>query len=152
MNDSELTELALAGAALFLRRSMYDLQQHARQAGISLAQMHVLLHLYARGPSEVMALVDVMQASPAGASQMVERLTLQDLVQRQEKPGDRRVRQVHLTAKGQQVVESSLVGRRQWLEDLLASLAEDEKEVIGRVLQSLKQRMGEHEQRHHPHD
>ncbi len=145
MNDSDLVELALTGATLFLRHAMVALQQQARRAGISLAQMHVLLHLYAAGPREVMEFVDMMQVSPAGASQMVERLAQQGLVQRQETPGDRRVRQVHLTAKGQQVVEASLAERRQWLEGLLVSVEEEEKDMVGRVLQTVIQRTSENE-------
>ena len=46
-----------------------------------------------------MGFADLMQVSPAGASQMVERLVQQGLVRRVESPGDRRVRQVHLPKK-----------------------------------------------------
>lgn len=145
MNDSDLSQLVLDWSALFLRLSMRDLQQHARNAGISLAQMHVLLHLHLAGPREVMEFVEFMQVSPAGASQMVERLVQQGLVYRLETPGDRRVRQVHLTRQGQQVVEASLAARRQWVEGLLAKFGEEQKEAIGQALRALGQRATEWE-------
>ena len=80
--------------------------------------MSVLVHLYYRGPREVMGFADLMQVSPAGASQMVERLVQQGLVHRVESRGDRRVRQVHLTEAGRQMVETSIAARQKWVEEL----------------------------------
>lgn len=143
MNESDLRQLVLDWSALFLRLSMQDLQQHARTAGISLAQMHVLLHLHSRGPREVMEVMELMQVSPGGASLMVERLAQRGLVRRQQAPNDRRVRQVHLTAQGRGLVEASLAARSRWANDLLASLDETEKFIVGQALQMLNQRAAE---------
>jgi predicted transcriptional regulator len=77
---------------------MNDLLRSARGSGLSWVQMAVLLHLHYRGPREVMACGELLQLSPAGASQMIERLVQGGLVQRSETPDDRHVRLVHLTA------------------------------------------------------
>ncbi len=100
MNDPELTQLLLDWSTIFVRLSMHDFNRFARGGGLSLAQMSVLMHLHYNGPREVMGFADLMQVSPAGASQMIERLVQSGLVQRIESRDDRRVRQVHLTEQG----------------------------------------------------
>jgi DNA-binding MarR family transcriptional regulator len=134
MDDYEATQAFLDWSAIFLRLSMNDFNRHARGSGLSLAQMTVLMHLYYRGPREVMAFGDLMQVSPAGASQMVERLVQQGLVQRSEAPDDRRVRLVHLTDAGRRVVDESIRARQGWVERLLASLTDEQRAAIGQAL------------------
>ncbi len=137
MNDSELTQAVLDWSMALVRLSMHDFNRYARNSGLSLAQMSVLIHLYYRSPREVMAFGDLMQVSPAGASQMVERLVQQGLVQRVESPDDRRVRLVHLTERGRQVVDESIQARQQWVERLLASLTDEQRAAIGQALRVL---------------
>jgi DNA-binding MarR family transcriptional regulator len=137
MDDYEATQAILDWSAIFLRLSMHDFNRHARGSGLSLAQMTVLMHLYYRGPREVMAFGDLMQVSPAGASQMVERLAQQGLVQRSETPDDRRVRLVHLTEAGRRVVDESIRARQGWVERLLASLTDEQCAAIGQALRML---------------
>jgi MarR family 2-MHQ and catechol resistance regulon transcriptional repressor len=137
MDDYEATQAILDWSAIFLRLSMHDFNRHARGSGLSLAQMTVLMHLYYRGPREVMAFGDLMQVSPAGASQMVERLAQQGLVQRSETPDDRRVRLVHLTEAGRRVVDESIRARQGWVERLLASLTDEQRATIGQALRML---------------
>ncbi len=137
MDKCEATQAVLDWAAIFMRLSMHDFTRHARGSGLSLAQMLVLTHLHYRGPCEVMAFGDLMQVSPAGASQMVERLVQQGLVQRNEAPDDRRVRLVHLTETGQQVVAESIRARQGWVEELLAALPDEQRSAVGGVLRML---------------
>lgn len=87
-----------------------------------------------------MGFADLMQVSPAGASQMVERLVQQGLVRRTESPSDRRVRQVHLTEKGGQMVETSIAARQKWVEELTAALTDEQMALIGSALRILTER------------
>jgi DNA-binding MarR family transcriptional regulator len=137
MADSEIAQNILDWSAVFVRLAMHDFNRYARSSGLSLAQISVLLHLYYRGPREVMGFTDLMQVSPAGASQMVERLVQQGLVRRVESAGDRRVRQVHLTEEGRRMVEASISARQEWVEELAASLTDEQKALIGAALQIL---------------
>ena len=137
MDQREATQAVLDWAAIFMRLSMHDFTRHARGAGLSLAHMLALTHLHHRGPCEVMSFGDLMQVSPAGASQMVERLVQQGLVQRNETPDDRRVRLVHLTEAGQQVVAESIQARQGWVEGLLAALTDEQRSAVGGVLRML---------------
>jgi DNA-binding MarR family transcriptional regulator len=137
MSSTELAQFLLDWSTEFVRLSMQDINRCARSNGLSFPQMNVLMHLYYQGPREVMEFVEYMQVSPAGASQMVERLVQQDLVVRIEFPGDRRVRQVHLTEHGRRVVEESLADRQEWVRSLVESLSGDEQAVVVRAMHLL---------------
>jgi DNA-binding MarR family transcriptional regulator len=140
MTTSELARLVLDWSTVFVRLSMHDINRCARSHGLSFTQMNVLMHLYHQGPREVMEFAEYMQVSPAGASQMVERLVQQDLVVRVEVPGDRRVRHVHLTERGRRVVEESLALRERWVESLVGSLSGDQQAVLAQLMRLLNER------------
>ena len=137
MDDRDTMQAVLDWSTVFMRISMHDFNRHARSAGFSFVQMNVLMHLYYRGPREVMAFGELLQVSRAGASQMIERLVQQGLVQRCESPDDRRVRLVHLTERGRQVVDESIRARQQWVERLVASLSEEARHAVGEALRLL---------------
>jgi DNA-binding MarR family transcriptional regulator len=137
MDDPELTQLLLDWSTIFVRLAMHDFNRFARGSGLSLAQMSVLMHLHYSGPREVMEFADLMQVSPAGASQMIERLVRSGLVQRIESRDDRRVRKVHLTEQGRQVVLASTAARQQWVESLIARLPGEQKDAIEQALRML---------------
>ena len=134
MDDRETIKAVLDWSTVFMRMSMNDFNRYARSAGYSFVQMNVLMHLYYRGPSEVMALGDLLQVSPAGASQVVERMVQGGLVQRSESPDDRRVRLVHLTERGRQVVDESIAARQRWVEQLVASLSTEQRQLVCQAL------------------
>jgi DNA-binding MarR family transcriptional regulator len=134
MKDSELLDLMTNWSAVFMRLWMHDFNHYARSNGLSLIQMNLLTHLFYKGPSEVMDFTDLMQVSPAGASQLVDRMATQGLVVRVEQPDDRRVRMVHLTDKGRGLVEGSIESRRKWMEKLTDSLSGDEEDMALKTL------------------
>ncbi len=138
MSDTpDLPQTLLEWSAVFMRRSMHDFMYYTRSSGLSLALMNVLMRLHYHGPCEVTELVGTMQVSRAAASQMVERMVQQDLVLRVESPDDRRVRLVHLTHKGRQVVEESIAARQKWMEALMDTLSPEQQTTIASALQTL---------------
>jgi DNA-binding MarR family transcriptional regulator len=137
MNDREATQAILDWTRIFMRLSMNDFLRFARGSGLSWTQMAVLMHLHYRGPCEVMACGELLQLSPAGASQLIERLVQHGLVERSETPGDRRVRLVHLTAAGQQVVDESIQAQQGWLGQVLAALTDEQRAAVGEALRML---------------
>ena len=137
MNHTDLTTIVLDWSTTFIRLSLHDFNRYTRSVGLSLAQMTVLMHLYYQGPSEVTKFCEMMQLSPAGASQMIERMVQQGVVQRSEMPGDRRVRLVSLTEQGRQVVQGSITARQAWVEQLVAGLSAEEGERVAEALQIL---------------
>ncbi|HZU86797.1 MAG TPA: MarR family transcriptional regulator [Anaerolineaceae bacterium] len=110
-------------ASLVMRRSSHEMSRFSRSQDLSIGQLNVLLWLYNHGPREVSAIYDQAHGSPAAASQMVERLVQEGLVERSESPTDRRVRLVSLTARGKTLAEQSLEARLGWLRDRMDSLA-----------------------------
>jgi DNA-binding MarR family transcriptional regulator len=134
MSDTDLTRLVLDWSTTFIRLSLHDFNRYTRSVGMSLAQMTVLMHLYYQGASEVSNFCEMMQLSPAGASQMIERMVQQGVVKRAEIPGDRRVRLVSLTEQGRQVVEESVAARQVWVEQLVAGLSAEEGQRVTEAL------------------
>lgn len=141
VTDPELYQLMNEWMSISGRMSMHDYTHFARSAGLTLVQMNVLLHLYHRGPSGVMDFIEIMQVSPAAASQMVDRMTHQGLVRREESTVDRRVRMVHLTEHGHKLLEDSLHARHKWLDGFMASLSTEEAEKLTAALQLLNTRV-----------
>jgi DNA-binding MarR family transcriptional regulator len=77
--------------------------------------------------------------SNAAASQMVDRLVQQGLLDRNEDPCDRRNKIIRLTLKGQELVQKSLEARHRWMEDLTIALTPDEQDSITKALTLLTQ-------------
>ncbi len=140
MAETDLSKVLLDWASTFMRLSMHDFSRFTRSAGLSLAQMNILLHLHYQGPSEVTNFCEMMQISPAGASQMIERLVKQGVVQRSETPGDRRVRMVSLTDEGRRLVLESIAARQAWIEQLVVTFSVEERDRISAALQTLNER------------
>ena len=139
MNDTDLTTVLLDWSTTFIRLSLHDFNRYTRSVGLSLVQMNVLMHLYYQGPGEVSTFCEMMQISPAGASQMIERMVQQGVVQRTETPGDRRVRLVSLTDQGRQIVLESIAARQAWVEQVVALLPAEERLDISAALLKLNE-------------
>jgi DNA-binding MarR family transcriptional regulator len=111
-------------------RLMRNFIDYARRSGLSMSHIGALFHLYHEGTCGVTELGNHLDVSSAAASQMLERLVQQDLIQRTEDPDDRRVRQIVLTEKGSRILEEGIRAQQRWLGDLTESLSETEKETI----------------------
>jgi DNA-binding MarR family transcriptional regulator len=137
MNDPETTRAVLDWSAVFMRLYLDDFLRFTRGSGLSWMQLALLMHLHYRGPLELMACGELLQLSPSGASQMIERLVQQGLVERNETPEDRRVRLVRLTAEGQKVVDQGIQAQHAWLAPLLAELTDEQRSSVGEALRLL---------------
>jgi DNA-binding MarR family transcriptional regulator len=134
------TQVLQEWLALFMRRSVHDMLQYNKSVGLSPAQANILLWLHYHNSCDVTALAENMQVSAAAASQMVERMVQQGIVQRVESPSDRRTRQVHLTERGRQVVEETIAARQGWIKDLVKTLNEEQKTAVVKLLGELIQK------------
>jgi len=139
MEPAQLTAILLEWSTTYMRISLHDFNRYMRTAGLSLPQMTILLHLHYQGPSDMTHVCEIMQVTPAGASQMIERMAQQGVVRREGKPGDRRVRLVTLTEKGREVVQESIAARQAWIEKLVAELSPAEMEHMADALLTLNQ-------------
>ncbi len=138
MADNEtLMNKMRAWMEIFMRHSMRNFIRYAKENGLSLSQCGALIHLHHIGSAGVTDLGDHLGVSSAAASQMLDRLVQQDLILRSEDPGDRRVKQIVLTAKGQRIMEEGICARVSWLADVFNMINPSEKEQIARALDTL---------------
>ena len=119
---------------LFMHRSMQGTIQYARENGLSMSMIGTLFHLNRRGHAGVSDLGQHLGVSSAAASQMLDRLFEEGLIERTEDPEDRRMKKISLTNKGSRIFKESLSARLRWLEELEKSLTEQEKETITSAL------------------
>jgi len=122
---------------IFMRRSIRNFIHYSRECGLSMSQIGALFYLHRKGISGVTDLGDNLGVTSAAASQMLERLVQQGLIQRSEDPIDRRVKQIILTDKGRQTLKESFHGHQGWLDNLVDNLSEDEKNQIISALRIL---------------
>lgn len=115
---------------LFMHRSMRGYMHYARDKGLSRSMLGTLFHLSHRDHAGVSDLGEHLGVSSPAASQMLERLVEEGLIQRVEDPDDRRMKKITMTEKGYQVMKESVSARLGWLEDLTAELSEEDKTQI----------------------
>lgn len=117
-----------------MHRSMRGYMHYAREKGLSRSMIGTLFHLSHRDHAGVTHLGEHLGVSSAAASQMLEHLVEEGLIQRTEDPEDRRMKKLSLTEKGYQVVKESVSARLGWLDELSANLSEEEKSQISIVI------------------
>ena len=118
----------------FMRRSMHDFVQFSKASGLSMTQIHTLFRLHHTGVCGVTEVGDRLGVTHAAASQMVDRLVQQGLIERAEDPTDRRVKQLSLTPEGRRLVLDSIEARRRWMEQLTDFFDPGELEQIIQAL------------------
>lgn len=115
---------------LFMHRSMRGYMLYAREKGLSRSMIGTLFHLSHRDHAGVTDLGEHLGVSSAAASQMLEHLVEEGLIERTEDPDDRRMKKITMTAKGYQVIKESVSARLGWVEDLSVKFSEEEKVQI----------------------
>jgi DNA-binding MarR family transcriptional regulator len=129
-----ITELGVAFRHAF--RSLRSLRGRDTHRGdeIGHAQFELLLELCIRGPLHAGELAEVVGASAATVSGMLDGLCAAELVERSRSEADRRLVVVKLTRRGKRKVEArKALWRRRW-EEALEGLDGDELRVAARVL------------------
>ena len=110
-----------------LRRFLRFSEDASRDAGITVLQYQLLLHTQGfpgREWASVGELAERLQAHAHGVVALVSRCEESALVKRVQNDEDRRLVEVHLTAKGRRCLEGLMLQHRSQL-DALASLIEE---------------------------
>jgi DNA-binding MarR family transcriptional regulator len=137
MFTERFSEVLREWAEVFMRRSMGDIVQLSKQSGLSMSQLGALFRLHRSGYCGVSNIGDHLGVTHAAASQMVDRLVQQGLLERAEDLDDRRVKKNTLSPKGRKLVEESIEARRRWAEQLTDKLTVEEQESISAALVTL---------------
>ena len=125
----ELTEVIREWSEVFMRRSGRDFKRFMDETGLSFSQLNVLMRLYHGGNSGVSEIGEQMGVTSAAASQAIDRLVLQGLIERTEDPTDRRAKRLALTPKGRTLIESGIEARSRWVEVLTDALTPEQQSM-----------------------
>jgi DNA-binding MarR family transcriptional regulator len=125
----ELTEVIREWSEVFMRRSGRDFKRFMDETGLSFSQLNVLMRLYHGDNSGVSEIGEQMGVTSAAASQAIDRLVLQGLIERTEDPTDRRAKRLALTLKGRTLIETGIEARSRWVEDLTDALTLEQQSL-----------------------
>jgi MarR family transcriptional regulator for hemolysin len=125
----ELTEVIHEWSEVFMRRSGRDFKRFMDETGLSFSQLNVLMRLYYGGNSGVSEIGEQMGVTSAAASQAIDRLVLQGLIERTEDPIDRRAKRLALTPKGRMLIEKGIEARSRWVEGLTDALTPEQQSM-----------------------
>lgn len=122
---------------MYLFRSLSEYFDYLKTTAVSMQQAYVITFVHYNGPSKISDICEHLLVSAAAASQMVDRLEKQNLVQRITAPGDRRVRNVVLSEQGEEFVRQSIAVRQNWIQEIPNALNATQLEQVSDALQLL---------------
>jgi DNA-binding MarR family transcriptional regulator len=109
-------------------------------------QFSILMQLHYRGVCGMSEVSERFEITPAGASQLVDKLVQSGLIRREEDPQDRRAKSLKLTDKGKELIEQGIEERYRWVEPLVGTLTAEERSKVNEVLTLLTNAAQEAEQ------
>ena len=118
-----------AGIEYVLARIIQDFMQFMHETGLSRPQIHALLHIFHAGECPISDIAALTDSSPAAASQLVERLVQQGLVQRSEDPQNRRVKKLRLTEKSLELIQQGVMSNH-FLGELMQSMPPRHRQAV----------------------
>lgn len=143
----EENETAARLTALLRHLFLYDRGNQLRvieDSGLSMTQCKALLELGGLGQSaetwQVGDLADVFGVSVPSMSRAVDALVRAKLATRVEDPDDRRVRQVRITAKGKDLVDTLVTVRQTGIKAFAATLSPAQRRKLDAAVDSLMDR------------
>jgi len=135
--SKQFSDVLSEWVGVFMRRSMRDFMHSMKDSGLSMPQLSTLMRLYYHAGCGVSEIGSQLGVTNAAASQMIERLVRQGLLERAEDPTDRRAKQLKLTPKGRTLITKAIEARRRWMEELTTALTREQQAGIITALTSL---------------
>ena len=143
----EAQETAARLTALLRHVFLYDRGNQLRvieESGLSMTQCKALLELGGLGQTaeawQVGDLAEMFGVSVPSMSRAVDALVKAKLATRVEDPDDRRVRQVRITAKGKDLVETLVAVRQGGMEAFASTLSAAQRRKLDAAVDSLMDR------------
>jgi DNA-binding MarR family transcriptional regulator len=125
----------MAQVARLLRRSF---DERARSIGVTRPQWQVLGLLKLHAGSNQGALAEMLEVEPITLGRMVDRLQEAGLVERRADPTDRRAWLIHLTGKGEDLLDQLRPLGVDTLDDALEGLSQVERDQFVAVLDRVR--------------
>jgi len=133
---------------IFMQRSLRGIMGSMKQDGLSMPQIYTLMYLYHEGEVRISDIGVLMGVGKAAASQLVERLVQQELVERIEDESDRRAKKIRLLPKSLRLIEKGLAVQRQQMGQLMGQLSPEQMATVQKAFMYLIEAMhkgGAHE-------
>jgi DNA-binding MarR family transcriptional regulator len=135
MVTSREFERALRGwLDVSMHRSFQAFTQWMNDSGLSRSQIGALMRLHYGGHCTISSIGDELGITTAAASQLVDRLFQQGLLEREEDPEDRRTKRIALSETGMELVKKSHEARLGWMGELNGVQTDTERQEAIRVL------------------
>ena len=135
--SKQFAEAVREWAEVFGRRSMREALQFWRKSELTMPQVSTLMRLHHEGTCGVSEVGSHLGVTNAAASQMVEKLVQQGLLERAEDPHDRRAKQLTLTPKGRALIQKGAAAHHRWMDDLPRVLTSEQQAAIAAALDCL---------------
>jgi len=147
MRASDTHDTAAKVTALLRHLFLYDRGNQLRvieESGLSITQCKALLELGGLGRTaetwQVGDLAEALGVSVPSMSRAVDALVKEGLATRVEDPEDRRARQLAITAKGKQLVETLVLVRQAGMQSFVATLSAAQRRKLETAIDSLMDR------------
>jgi DNA-binding MarR family transcriptional regulator len=112
----------------------YDRADPLFSSHLTLSQIKILMLLSRHGAVSGRELAQMLGVGLAALSGMIDRLVLQDLVNRTEDLHDRRVRRIGLTRTGADLIDSIFRAGQENLRALLSRLSAEELDLVAQAM------------------
>lgn len=136
-SNQHFTVVLRKWSEVFMRRSMRDFAAFTRNSGLSMPQVSALFRLRYGGMCGVSDIADHLDVTNAAASQMVDRLVQQGLLERSTDPDDRRAKRIGLTPLGHRLLDDAIEARVRWFAGMTTVLSPEQQELILHALDVL---------------
>jgi len=142
MTPTDLNELDIhKHFEIFMQRSLRGIMGSMKQDGLSMPQIYTLMYLYHEGEVRISDIGVLMDVGKAAASQLVDRLVQQGLVERVEDESDRRAKKIRLLPKSLKLIEKGLEVQRQQMGEILGHLSREQLATVQNAFQYLMEAM-----------
>ncbi len=143
-----VTGAVLAASRLLVAVSARSLAEVEER--VTLPQFRMLMVLFTRGATKLVALADHLQVAPSTAMRMVDRLIAAGLADRQTNPDSRRETLLCLTDEGRRTVEHVSARRRAEVAAIVERLAPHQRAALIEALTAFSEAGGEPRSRRRP--
>jgi DNA-binding MarR family transcriptional regulator len=126
---------------LFMQRSLRGIIGSMKQDGLSMPQIYALMYLYHEGQTRISDIAGLMDVGKAAASQLVDRMVQQGLVERVEDESDRRAKKIRLLPKSLAYLEKGVMAQHRQMREILSRLTPRQRAVVQTAFGYLVQAM-----------
>jgi DNA-binding MarR family transcriptional regulator len=109
---------------------------------VTLTQLSALSSIHKGGPMTPGELAAKERVQPPSMTRVIAALEERGLVDRRPHPSDRRQAIVSITDKGVTYLEAEAAARERWLDQRLAELTDDERELLARCVELIDRMAG----------